>query len=87
MGEVPAMAPRHSDIDIYSDDVLADPYPTYKKLRDLSAAVYLEAWDLYFVGRYEDVRAALHDWETFSSAKGIGLKRVWQSPRPHAFRG
>ncbi len=65
-----------SDIDLHSDDVLNDPYPVYQTLRDLSSAVYLPRVEAYFIGRYVDVRRALEDWQTFSSAKGIGLNPV-----------
>jgi len=62
-----------SDVDLFTDEALADPYPHYKALRDLGPAVHLTRHDLWFVCRYEQVRAALGDWRTFSSARGIGL--------------
>lgn len=68
-------APR-SEIDLHADDVLADPYPAYKALRDLGPAVHLDRIDTWFIGRFEDVRAVLNDWEVFSSAEGIGLNPV-----------
>jgi len=63
----------HSDIALYGDEALADPYPHYRTLRAMGAAVYLERYDAYFIGRYADVFTALNDWQTFSSARGIGL--------------
>jgi len=63
-------------IDIYADAVLGDPYETYRTLRDLGSAVYLESLDAWFVGRFADVRTVLNDWRTFSSAKGIGLNPI-----------
>lgn len=74
-----AIAPRDSladissDIDLFSDAALQDPYPYYKQLRDLGPAAYLSRHGVYFLGRYEQVRAALRDWQTFSSAQGAGL--------------
>jgi len=62
-----------SAIDLYSDAALLDPYPVYRALRDLGSAVYLERIDAYFIGRFQDVRTALNDWQSFSSDKGIGL--------------
>ncbi len=61
------------DIDLWSDDVLADPYPTYARLRELGAVLYSPRWDAYIVPRYDEVRRVLQDWETFSSAQGVGL--------------
>jgi cytochrome P450 len=71
-----AKAPPVSDADLYSDAALLDPYPPYRVLRDLGSAVYLERIDAYFIGRFQDVRSALNDWQTFSSDKGIGLNPV-----------
>jgi cytochrome P450 len=65
-----------SRIDLHSDAVLTDPYPAYEELRNLGSAVLLERIGVHFVGRYADVRAALQDWETFSSARGIGLNPI-----------
>lgn len=66
----------HSDIDLFGDEVLGDPYPAYKTLRDMGAAVHLDKVGAYFIGRFEDVRRALNDWETFTSSKGIGLNPI-----------
>lgn len=62
-----------SEVDIFDDGVLADPYPTYRMLRDLGAGIWLEQSGACFIGRYADVRHALNDWQVFSSAKGIGF--------------
>lgn len=98
MGGVGALAPAlpQSDIDLYSDEVLLDPYPAYRELRDLGAAVRLDRFDAVFLGRFQDVRSALNDWRTFSSDKGIGLNpiinRAWdealicQDPPVHTER-
>jgi cytochrome P450 len=78
MGGVATLAaelPR-SHIDLYSDEVLIDPYPAYRELRDAGAAVWLDRFDAAFIGRFQDVRSALNDWRTFSSDKGIGLNPV-----------
>ena len=59
------------DVDLYSDEVLFDPYPHYKALRDLGAVVWLPRNDLHAVARFEDVRAALRNPAVFSSAQGV----------------
>jgi cytochrome P450 len=66
-------APASSDIDLFADDVLIDPYPTYAALRELGAVVYLPANDVYALTRYDTIRDALGDPETFSSVKAIGF--------------
>ena len=60
-------APIESDIDIWDDDVLLDPYPTYAALREQAAVVHLPKNDLYVLTRYDVIRDALGDPETFSS--------------------
>lgn len=63
------------DLDLWSDEVLHDPWPYYRALRDAGPAVHLEheLYDVYAVGRYEDGREALRHWELFSSAQGVGF--------------
>lgn len=75
VAELAAELPR-SDVDLYSDPVLIDPYPAYRELRDAGAAVWLDRFDAAFIGRFQDVRSALNDWRTFSSDKGIGLSPI-----------
>ncbi|MTD53275.1 cytochrome P450 [Amycolatopsis pithecellobii] len=62
-----------SDLDLWSDAVLADPYPAYRELRDAGAAVHLRRHAVWVVARYADVRAVLADDMTFSSASGVGI--------------
>ena len=59
------------DVDLYDDDVLRDPYPHYRALRELGAVVWLPRNGLYALGRFEDVRAALRNPGSFSSAEGV----------------
>jgi cytochrome P450 len=65
--------PPVSDIDLFDDAVTVDPWPTYAALRELGPVVYLPANDTYVLTRYEGIRNALFDWETFSSVNGIGF--------------
>jgi cytochrome P450 len=69
-------AALQSAIDLFSDAALEHPYPLYKELRDLGPAAYLTRHDVWFLGRHEQVRKALADWKSFTSAKGIGLNPV-----------
>jgi cytochrome P450 len=60
-------APVQSAIDLFADDVLIDPYPTFTTLRETAAVVHLPTNDVYALTRYDVIRDALGDWETFSS--------------------
>jgi cytochrome P450 len=66
-------APVQADIDLFADDVLLDPYPTYRALRDLGAVVHLPRNDVYVLTRYATIRAALRDPARFSSVGAIGF--------------
>lgn len=61
-----------SSIDLFSDEVLVDPYPAFAELRELGAVVHLPANDVYALTRYDVIRDALGDPETFSS-RSIGF--------------
>lgn len=60
-----------SDVDLFSDEARIDPYPIYRTLRDLGPVVEMRRHGHYALSRYADVRAALMDWKTFSSAKSV----------------
>src|SRR5690242_12910975 len=64
-----------SDIDLFADDVLLDPYPYYAQLRELGGVVHLPRNDVYALTRYDVIRSALGDWETFSS-RTIGFNPI-----------
>src|SRR6476660_9880696 len=56
------------DLDLFSDEVLLDPYPTYATLPDTAGVVHVPANDVYALTRYDVIRDALADTETFSSS-------------------
>jgi cytochrome P450 len=61
------------DVDLFSDEVLAEPYEHYRRLRDLGPVVWLSAHDLYAVHRYADVRTVLDNADVFCSGQGVGF--------------
>jgi cytochrome P450 len=63
-----------TDVDLFTDEALADPYPIYAQLRETGPAVYLGRYDVWAISRYHDVRNALSDWRTFSSGHGNVLR-------------
>jgi cytochrome P450 len=60
-------SPTESDIDIWDDDILVDPYPAYAALREQAGVVHLPKNDVYVLTRYDLIRDVLGDPETFSS--------------------
>ena len=61
------------DVDLFSPEVLQNPYPAYATMRDLGEVVYLEPYGMWVLTRYDVVRRALHQHEIFSSVDGIAL--------------
>ena len=61
------------DVDVWSDSNLRDPFPLYTELRTLAPVVRLVRHDAYAVTRYAEIRDMLQDWESFTSAKGVGM--------------
>jgi len=70
--EPPAGAPI-VDVDPFSTEFFADPYPCHATLRDAGKLVWLPSHNVAAAARYEEVRQALVDYKTFSSARGVGL--------------
>ncbi|AFL51224.1 cytochrome P450 [Sinorhizobium fredii] len=54
--------------DIAFSDLLADPYPIYKRLRDMASAVYVDTARLALVTRFDDIMTIERDSETFASS-------------------
>ena len=72
MAEVPDGCPT-ADIDPWSDEVVADPYPTYRTLRDMGPVVWIDRHSMPALARFDAVRAALTDHRRFSSAYGVSV--------------
>ncbi|MEU6845594.1 cytochrome P450 [Streptomyces sp. NPDC046716] len=60
-----------SNVDLYTASARTDPYDIYAELRALGPVVHLSRYDMYALPRYDEVRTALMDWRTFSSARGV----------------
>lgn len=62
--------------DPYDADLIADPYPMFRRLRDELPVYYNEQHDFWALSRFDDVNAGMLDHQTFSSAKGIILELI-----------
>ncbi len=58
------------DYDPFSPQVMQDPHPVYKRLRDESPCHHVERWDCWALSRFEDVWNASMDGESYSTAQG-----------------
>ncbi len=74
-----------SDIDPYTEEYFEDPFPAHEALREAGPVVRLTRYNVLAVARYDEVRAVLMDWASFSSARGAGLadfkkEKPWRLP-------
>jgi cytochrome P450 len=65
-----------NNIDLFSEETIRDPYPIYQQIRDAGPAIWSERHEAYILSRYQDVRAALRNWQVFSSASGVGMNEM-----------
>jgi hypothetical protein len=74
-----------SDIDPFSLDFFADPFPAHHELRQAGPAVWLRRYGVWAVARYENVHRVLDDWRTFCSCRDVGMsdfakEKSWRPP-------
>lgn len=62
--------------DPYRVDIVADPYPTYARLRDEAPLYHNDEYDFWALSRHHDVEKALLDWQTFSNNRGDILELI-----------
>jgi cytochrome P450 len=62
--------------DPYDPHLAADPYPTFRRLREEAPLYYNQQYDFYAVSRYEDVERGLADRDTFISGRGGVLEFI-----------
>jgi cytochrome P450 len=60
-----------ASLDPYADANLLNPWPLYKRLRDMGPAVWLEQYKMFALTRYESVLTVLQDGESFPSSFGV----------------
>lgn len=75
----------HTDIDVFGDEFLADPYAHHEGLREAGPLFYLSKYQIYGMARHAEVSAALKDWSVFISSRGVGLsdfakEKPWRLP-------
>jgi 4-methoxybenzoate monooxygenase (O-demethylating) len=68
-----ATAVPELDFDPFGPEFFDDPYPGHAMVRETAPVVRLPRYDCYAVGRYDEIRTMLTDWESFVSSRGVGL--------------
>ena len=72
-----------SDIDLWSDEVLLDPYPAFAELREQAAVVRLEKNGVWALTRYDAIRDALGELARFLVERGRLQRRDERRTRRH----
>ncbi len=72
-------------LDPFADGFLRDPFSFHNELREAGPVVWLEHYGIWAMARHAEVHDALRDWETYSSAAGVGLsdfrkEKPWRPP-------
>ena len=73
-----------STVDLWASEVLTDPYPTYRAMRDLGPVVWLGRHGVLALPHFAVVRSVLTNWPRFSSAAGVGVDDVANSMMPES---
>lgn len=73
------------ELDPFDEAFLANPYAHHDQLREAGALFWIARYNIYGMARHAEVSAALKDWETYSSARGVGLsdfakEQPWRPP-------
>ena len=62
--------------DPYDVEIYADPYPTFRRLREERPLYYNEKHDFFAVSRFHDVEQGLVDRDTYISGRGAVLELI-----------
>ena len=80
MPDLTAVAPALG-VDLFADASLRAPFADYRTLRDAGPVVRLERPDVYAIGRFADVQAALRAPDVLINAEGVGFSDAFNAPK------
>jgi cytochrome P450 len=64
------------EFDPLSSELCADPFPTYRRLRNEAPAYYSAKYDCWFLSRFEDIWRAEMERDVFSCAPGVTIGQL-----------
>jgi hypothetical protein len=70
------------EYDPFSEQVITDPHPVYRRLRDEAPVYHLEKYDCFALSRFADVWTALSDARSYSVAKGTASPQILTRVQP-----
>lgn len=72
---------RELDIDLFAEASLEHPFEDYRRLRDAGPLVRLHRPEVYAIGRFADVQAALRASDRLISGEGVGFSDAFNAPK------
>ena len=70
------------EYDPFSEEVMRDPMPIYKQMRDEAPAYYSEKWDCWALSRFADIWKASADIKHFTATKGTTSAHLLTKVQP-----
>ncbi len=70
---------QHFSYDPFDPDVMADPLPYYRRLRDEHPVYYLDKWDTYALSRFDDI------WQVLGVTDGTFVASEGTLPAANVF--
>ncbi len=70
------------DYDPFAHENTQDPFPSYQRLLAEAPVYHNDNRDFWAISRYDDVKAALLDWENYSSAEGVRIDSLLELAGP-----
>lgn len=80
-----SVAPARREYDPFSPAFQADPFPVYRWMRDEAPVFYSAKWNWWALSRFDDVRAAALDPDTYRSFEGIDIDDTAKDQNPPGF--
>lgn len=73
------------DVDLYAAPVLEDSRALFGQIREAGPVVWLPRHRMYAIGRFDELRAALRDGDTFLSGQGVAANWIVNTLGTRAF--
>ncbi len=68
--------------DPFSEAVMQDPHPIYRRLREEAPCYHVEKWDCWALSRFEDIWKASMDAKSYSTAQGTTSAHLLTKVQP-----
>jgi cytochrome P450 len=74
--------PTSVHYDPFAEEVIQDPHPVYRRLREEAPCYHVPKWDCYALSRFEDIWNASMDADSYSVAQGTTASHLLTKVQP-----